>query len=311
MTIQQLEYILSLDYHRHFIKAAEACGVTQPSLSMQIQKLEEELGFKIFDRTRQPLVPTAAGEKIIDQARIILREINKLKEIAHHNSYEPEGELKLGILPTISPYLIPLILPLLIKKYPKIKFVVVEKTTEELIQDLKKNKIDVGIMATPLEDINLFEQPIYYEEMMIYSEKEINHQPIDLKDILPQNQLWMLKDGHCFRSQVLALCEKNRLLSNMLSYEAGSIETLIRMVDMGGGFTIIPETFVQLLNEKQKNNVYKIINHPQREISLVTHRGYEKEILVNILKEEIMTKVELTKYNSERKKRKNLIPKFK
>ncbi|MFQ3575969.1 MAG: LysR substrate-binding domain-containing protein [Cytophagales bacterium] len=192
------------------------------------------------------------------------------------------------------------------------KWHVIEKKTDELMQDLKKNRLDVGIMATPLEDINLFEQPVYYEEMMMYLDHESSEMmPLEIDKVLDSNQIWLLSEGHCFRSQVLALCEKKYHNNTALQFEAGSIETLMKMVDKGGGCTIIPEMCFIAMDAEQQKKVKKIAAEPQREISIVSHRGYEKELITNILKVEIESNVELARFNPERRKRKNLVPKLK
>ena len=296
MNIQQLKYVLAVDAHRHFAKAAEKCFVTQPTLSMMIRSLEDELGIKIFDRSRQPVVPTEAGEVVIAQAKIILREAGRMKEIIHELKGEIKGELKLGIIPTVAPYLLPLFLNSFLKKYPRLKIKISEFTTQQIIEKLRHHHLDAGILATPLNNEILNEQPLYYEQFVVYASS--NEKLMKKKYLIPgdidTNHLWLLEEGHCLRTQVLNLCElrKKGLETSNLEYEAGSIETLKKMVDMNNGITILPELALNELNAKDK----KYIRHfkppvPVREISIVTYRHFVKQRMVDILKEEICNSV--------------------
>ena len=296
MNIQQLKYVLAVDAHRHFAKAAEKCFVTQPTLSMMIRSLEDELGIKIFDRSRQPVVPTEAGEVVIAQAKIILREAGRMKEIIHELKGEIKGELKLGIIPTVAPYLLPLFLNSFLKKYPRLKIKISEFTTQQIIEKLRHHHLDAGILATPLNNEILNEQPLYYEQFVVYASS--NEKLMKKKYLIPgdidTNHLWLLEEGHCLRTQILNLCElrKKGLETSNLEYEAGSIETLKKMVDMNNGITILPELALNELNAKDK----KYIRHfkppvPVREISIVTYRHFVKQRMVDILKEEICNSV--------------------
>jgi LysR family hydrogen peroxide-inducible transcriptional activator len=293
MTLTQLEYIIAIDTHRHFLQAAEKCFVTQPTLSMQIQKLEEELGVKIFDRSKQPVVPTDTGVEIIRQARIALKEANRIKEIITDKKHELSGEIHLGIIPTLAPYLLPLFLDHFIKKHPGIKIKLTELTTKNIIAKLKSEELDVGILVTPLEEDRLFESHLFYEEFFVYVSKSsplMKKQFILAEDIDPK-ELLMLEEGHCMRSQIINLCElrlKTKEQTN-LEYEAGSIETLKKMVELNHGITILPELALGGLSAKQ----IKMIHHfkppaPVRQVSLVMHRNYLKKKVIESLKEEIL-----------------------
>ena len=275
MTIQHLQYILAVDAHRHFAKAAEKCFVTQPTLSMMIQKLEEELGVKIFDRSKQPVVPTEAGEIVLRQAKIILQEATRMKIIVSEIKGELKGELKLGIIPTVAPYLLPLFLNSFLKKYPLLKIKITELTTQQIIDRLKDHHLDAGILATPLHNNSLNEQPLYYEQFVVYASP--NEKLMKKKFLLPgdidTNHLWLLEAGHCLRTQVLNLCElrKKELETSNLEYEAGSIETLKKIVDFNDGITILPELALKELSEKDMKNVRHFKPQvPVREISIVT-----------------------------------------
>ena len=306
MNIQHLKYVLAVDAHRHFAKAAEKCFVTQPTLSMMIRALEDELGIKIFDRSRKPVVPTEAGEVVIAQAKIILQEAGRMKEIIHELKGEIKGELKLGIIPTVAPYLLPLFLNSLLKKYPLLKIKISEFTTQQIIEKLKNHHLDAGILATPLNNEALNEQPLYYEQFVVYASS--NEKLMKKKFLIPgdidTNHLWLLEEGHCLRTQILNLCElrKKGLQTSNLEYEAGSIETLKKMVDMNNGITILPELALNELTAKDK----KFVRHfkpqvPVREISIVTYRHFVKQRMVDILKEEICNSVPQEMLTAKRK----------
>ncbi len=305
MNLQQLEYLIAADSYRHFVKAAEACSVSQPTLSMMIQKLEVELGVKIFDRSKQPVVPTEAGKEIIHQAKIILKEAGALKEIARSLKGELKGELKIGIIPTVAPFLLPIFLKQFLKKYPDIKVKIWEFTTEYIIEKLEKNILDVGILATPLNNPSILEQPLYKEEFFVYASK--NETVLNKKYLLAEDinlkHLWLLEEGHCLRSQIINLCElkKKEVTNNNLEYEAGSIDSLIKMVDQYEGITILPELTVKHLSTKQKNYIREFKPPvPVREISLVTYRHFVKTRMLETLKQEIVENVD--KHLSHKKK---------
>jgi LysR family transcriptional regulator, hydrogen peroxide-inducible genes activator len=296
MNLQQLEYIIAVDTHRHFAKAAEASHVTQPTLSMMIHKLEEELNIKIFDRSRQPVVPTEAGEAVIQQAKLILLEAGRLKEIVNEMKGELKGELRLGIIPTVAPYLLPLFLNRFIKKYPLLKIKITELTTAQIIEKLKSQQLDAAILATPLNNVALNEYPLYYEQFAVYASKseKLMKKKFLLQTDIDTNRLWLLEEGHCMRSQVLSLCElrKKELDTSNLAYEAGSIETLKKMVDMNNGITILPSLAVRELTAVEKKQVrYFKPPVPVREISIVTYRHFVKQRIVEVLKNEIKAAV--------------------
>jgi LysR family transcriptional regulator, hydrogen peroxide-inducible genes activator len=293
MTFTQLEYILALDTHRHFAKAAEACFVTQPTLSMQVGKLEKSLGAKIFDRSHTPVVPTEAGKQILEQARKILLEKSRVTEIISLKKGLLEGELRIGIIPTLAPYILPLFVHQFLRKYPKVKLVVYEKTTDELIEALRDSGLDAGILVTPLSEKGIRTEVLFYEELLVYvSEKNGLYQKsyVLAKEIDP-NKLWLLEEGHCFRSQTINLCElfKASRRTSHFDYEAGSFETLRRMVELNDGITILPELATRDFSKKQQGLIRRFRKpSPMREVSLVVSRDFVKERLVSILKEEIM-----------------------
>jgi len=296
MNIQQLEYIISVDTCRHFVKASQKCFVTQATLSMMIKKLEEELNIKIFDRSRQPVVPTEIGNKIIAQAKIILLESNRRKEIVTEEQGELKGELRIGIIPTLAPYLLPLFLNSFLKKYPLVRLKISELTTNDIIHKLEQHELDAGLLSTPLNHASLTEQPLFYEEFVVYAaakEKLLKKKYLLAKDI-DVNRLCLLEEGHCLRSQVFNFCElKNKEKElNQLDFATGSIETLKKIVETNQGITILPFLALKDMTSKQKNNIRHFKSPaPVREIGLVTYRYFLKEKLIKSLKEEILSNI--------------------
>lgn len=308
MTLVQLEYIVAVDTYRSFVGAAEKCFVTQPTLSMQVQKLEEMLNVKIFDRSKQPVIPTEIGTQIIEQARIVLQESHKVKEIISDQQQEVSGELKVGIIPTVAPYILPKVIASMMEKYPELNLVIWEYTTEDIIHHLKTGLLDCGIMATPLGDNAIAEIPLYYENFVTYISKNsklYKKKTIDADDLEDEN-IWLLNEGHCMRSQVLNICrstKQNRLQG--LTYNTGSVETLIKMVDMNNGATLLPELALAELSSRQLNKVRHFkAPEPVREISLVTHKNFIKKRMLNALKEEVLDIIPKT---MKQKKKKDIV----
>ncbi|MBC8035364.1 MAG: LysR family transcriptional regulator [Chitinophagaceae bacterium] len=292
MTITQLEYIVALDAFRHFSAASAHCFVTQPTLSMQVQKLEEELGIKIFDRSKQPVIPTEVGAEIIEQARKILAEKNTIHEIVQARQGRLAGELKIGIIPTLAPYLLPLFIQRFNKNHPGVKLLVQEMMTEQIVTRLREGRIDVGLLVTPLQEPGIKEHLLFYEELVAYvsqKNKAYGKKYVLSQDIDP-NKLWLLEEGHCFRSQILNLCELRKSVSTQFEYEAGSIETLRRMVELNDGITILPELTTLEMTARQLKLIRRFRQPvPMREVSLVVHRDFVKKRLIEVLKEEIIT----------------------
>ena len=296
ITLTQLEYIVAIDEYSHFATAAEKCFVTQPTLSMQIKKLEDELGVIIFDRSRQPVVPTDLGAKLIEQARMTLSATQRIKEIIQEEQQEVEGTLKIGIIPTLAPYLLPVFIGPYIRKYPAVKVEVEELVSEEIIRRLKRDMLDVGLFVTPYHDEKIVERPVFYEEMLVYAhpdsellkKKEVGHEDIVTSDI------WMLGNGHCFRNQVVNLCEMSASQHKNLpfEFESNSLETLMRIVDVEGGFTLIPELALQYMSPEKKKQVRSIANtKPLREVSVIYSRHFTKQRLITLLCDEIKSVV--------------------
>ena len=293
MTITQLEYIVAVDTHRHFAQAAKQCFITQPTLSMQIQKLEEKLGSKIFDRSKQPVIPTEIGEEIIQQARIILNEVKKIDQLISDKQGILQGELKIGIIPTLAPYLLPLFLQPFLKKYPDVTIKVKEMTTDIIVEKLKTGRIDAGLLVTPLLEPSITEYPLFYEELVAYVSKKnaAYKKTYVLADDIDLKELWLLEEGHCFRSQIINLCElkKQTKEKSNFEYEAGSVETLRKMVELNNGVTILPELATLDFSTRQLNMIRHFKSPaPVREVSLVTHRDYMKKKLIDVLKQQII-----------------------
>jgi len=296
ISLIQLEYIVAVDTYRHFATAAEKSFVTQPTLSMQIKKLEEDLDIMVFDRSKQPVVPTLAGRKIIEQARVILLEAQRLNVIALETKEEIKGDLNIGVIPTISPYLLPRFTGNFRRTYSQVILKVQELVTEKIIENLRKGIIDVGILVTPVKEKGIFEKPLYYEEMLIYSSKDHPYMQQPLVNIkqIKTDDIWLLNDGHCFRHQVVNLCDLHSYSSPSLpfEFEGGNLDTLIKIIDKEGGYTLIPELSFFDLWEERKKQVRKFENMvPLREVSLVYTRKFEKSRLIEKLADEIKNSV--------------------
>lgn len=296
MTLQQLEYIVAVDTHRHFVKAADSCFVTQPTLSAMIHKLEEELDVVIFDRSHQPVMPTRAGAAIIAQARRVLAEAASIKQQIDEARNIIKGELKIGIIPTVAPYLLPLFLKSFLDAYPDVKIIIRELTTQNIVDGLIKEELDAGILASPLNHSFIIESPMYHERFLAYSGKD--GAKTLKKYILPGeidlNRLWLLEEGHCFRSQVVNFCElkKRKKIHTQLEYEAGSIDSLMRIINASGGITILPELAVLNFSDDEKKQLhYFKAPAPVREISLVTYKHAVKRKLIDVIREEISSRV--------------------
>lgn len=294
MTIQQLEYILAVDQFRHFAKAAEYCRVTQPTLSAMIQKLEEELGVKLFDRTMQPVCPTAVGAKVLTQARAILSQASQVKEIISEEQRSLAGTFRLAVLPTIAPYLLPRFFPQFMEKYPELDIRVTEMKTPDVRQALHRGEIDAAIIATRMEDSTLSETPLFYEQFYGYiSRKEplFKHEVIRTSDITGE-RLWLLDEGHCFRDQLVRFCQMEAVKIHQMAYRLGSMETFMHMVESGKGITFIPELAVMQLNGEQKELVRPFaIPRPTRQVSLVTSKDFIRNSLLRVLQEAIQAAI--------------------
>ncbi len=294
MTLQQLEYILAVNQFRHFAKAAEYCRVTQPTLSAMIQKLEEELDTRIFDRSQQPVCPTPVGIHIIEQAQNILVQANRIKNIIEEEKHSLTGTFKLGILPTVAPYLLPRFFPQLMKKYPNLDIRVVEMKTNDIKKALQTGEIDAGIVASLAGMEELQQTPLFYEQFFAYVSREdalFNNEVIRTSD-LNGEQLWLLDEGHCFRDQLVRFCQMKSARASQLAYHLGSMETFMRMVESGKGVTFLPELAVLQLGDAQKALVRSFaIPCPTRQVVLLTNKNFIRHTLLEVLVKEIKLSV--------------------
>ncbi len=291
MTITQLQYVLAVAEHKNFTLAAEKCFVTQPTLSMQIQKIEEELNVQIFDRSKKPIQLTDIGQKIVNQAKKIVIEADRIKDIVEHQKGFIGGEFRLGIIPTIMPTLLPMFLNNFIKKYPKIKLIIEELNTDDIITRLKNGHLDAAIAATPLEDEKIKEIVLYYEPFVAYipdnysisQKNELEVSDLNLDDIL------LLQDGHCFRDGILNLCKnQNVSTKNTFQLESGSFETLIKLADEGLGTTLLPYLHTLDLKEKDLSKLRQFKEpKPAREVSLIYPKNELKIHIIDALRSTI------------------------
>jgi len=289
MTITQLQYIIAVDTHRHFARAAESCFVTQPTLSMQIHKLEEELGVTIFDRSRKPLQPTDIGKSILEQARIVINEEKRIDEIIQQHKGEIAGDFKLAIIPTVASTLLPRFLKCFISQYPKVNLQIEELQTKVILERLKNGLLDAAILATPLDHDGIMEKPLYYEPFMGYTPMDhrlFKEKFLDNSDLNPDDIL-LLHEGHCFRDSVINIC--GSLFDNKkkegVQLESGSFETLVKLSKQGFGMTLVPYLKAIELKNIEPEGTIKPFSRPQpmREISIIHHRTHLKISIIEAL----------------------------
>lgn len=296
MTLHQLSYIVAVEDFKSFQEAARHKFVTQPTLSMQIQKLEEELGLVLFDRSRYPVKSTVVGKKVIEQARTVLEEASKIKDLIETESNEIRGEFRLGVIPTVAPYLLPIFLEKFVTKYPDVNLILDENQTSIIIDRLRRDELDAVIIATPANESDLIEVPVYYEPFVAYvSEKHrlagndvIEASELELKD------LFLLREGHCFRDHVINIC-KNYSLENtknecIINFDGGTLETLMKLVENNFGMTLIPYLLSRELEGTSKMKYVRRIENPvpTREISIVHRKIFLKKNIIEALKQEIL-----------------------
>lgn len=285
MTLQQLEYIMAVYRLRHFAKAADYCDVTQPTLSSMIQKLEDELGMKIFDRKRQPIQPTKAGMKVIEEAWKVLSRAKKLRQTVEEEKQTLTGTFEVGVLPTIAPYLIPHFFPQLMNEHPEMDVRITEMKTEDMCRAVRRGDIDAGILARVggLEGMDCM--PLYHEQFLAYVAED---DPLFSKEFIRPSDLsgeylWLLDEGHCFRDQLVKFCHLKSAARSKKSYNLGSIETFMRIVENGKGVTFIPQLALSQLTDGQKRLVRPFAHPvPSREIILMTSPSFIRRTLLGM-----------------------------
>jgi len=305
MNIQQLDYILAVDRFKSFTKAAEYCHVTQATLSAMVKKLEEELGVILFDRKQNPILTTDIGWQIIAEAQIITEHSRILKDKAKENQVKIEGSIRIGIIPTIANALLPKIVKPILEAYPKLSLEIVEINTTHILEELKEGKIDFGILSTPIESGDMEEEILYYETLLVYGEIGEDKEYI-LPEEIKNHKIWLMEEGHCLREQFINLCslKKKELLPDNLTFQAGSFDTLLNMVDEFGGLTLIPELYYQTLSKERKNKI-SFFNKPfpVREISILYFRPYAKKNIIlaisHLIRELIVKNLTSSKYQNK------------
>ncbi len=291
MTITQLNYVLAVAEHKNFTRAAQKVFVTQPTLSMQIQKLEEELDVQIFDRTKKPIQLTETGKKIVHQARNIVNESDRIQDIVDQQKGYIGGIFRLGVIPTIMPTLLPMFISNFIKKYPKVKLKIEELSTQAIIERLREGHLDAAIAATPLELNGIKENVLYYEPFVgyippshrLHKETKIKVEDLDIDDIL------LLEDGHCFKDGILNLCKATRNYDeDHFQLESGSFETLIKLSNEGLGMTLLPYLHTLDIKDSEKENLRMFHDPvPAREVSLIYNRSELKMQIIEALRNTI------------------------
>lgn len=305
-SITQLEYIIAVADYRHFAKAAKSCNISQPTLSQQISKAEDELGRRIFDRDKKPVLVTQDGMMIIDQARTILREHRKLSEFSKQHSGELAGPFRVGVIPTVSSMLVPCFVEDFCKRYPKVQLFIDELPTESLTKNLQRDQLDAAILATPLNLDGFQEEPLYYETFKIYASKGhalMKKKSCNRKD-LDGSDIWLLRDGHCFRDQIVKYCSiriDEAAQERNVHFQGGNLETLQRLIARGHGYTLIPAFMTSTMSKDElKNHVTHFISpEPAREISIVTHRNKWKNKFVEAIRRSILDNLPPTVHKSK------------
>jgi LysR family transcriptional regulator, hydrogen peroxide-inducible genes activator len=295
-TLTQLEYIIAVDKLKHFGRAAESCHVSQPSLSAQIQKVEEDLNVTIFDRSKKPIVTTDLGLKVIEQAKKVLLEHHRLMNL-QLNTDKVQGRFHLAVIPTLSAYIVPLFVESFSKKFPEVELTISENKTSEILELLHEDKIDAGLLVTPIDDSTIEEKFLFYEPFFAFvADSHSFYKKSSLVESdLEGETLWLLNEGHCFRNQVLEICgfkNKNQVLNNV-TFESGSLETLKNLIRQGQGYTLLPHLATLNLSKEEKAKNLKSFKKPipTRQVSLIYTRKFNKEKIIDSLATEIISKI--------------------
>ncbi len=293
MTLQQLQYVVALHTHKHFVKAAESCFVTQPTLTLQLKKLEEEISAVLFDRSRQPLEATPVGELFVSKAKRILWEVDELKKSVNDDKDQMDGSFKVGIIPTLAPNLLALFISDFIGSHPKTKLIIEELQSERIIELINNKELDLGILSAPLNEPKIREIPLFNEPFLVFSDKD---NEMLLNKTITQQQLrsdglWILKKGHCFRNQTLNICDFDLSEQHKnVTMEGASIDTLKKLIREVNGYTLIPELSYDKRIDSE--NVIPFEDpKPVRSICLAVHKHFTKERLINELQKSILAHV--------------------
>ena len=284
MTIQQMEYIVALNKHRHFVIAAESCGITQPTLSAMIQKLEDELEVKIFERSNKSVTPTQIGIKVIQQAQTVINEMQRVKEVISDETGTMKGTLKIGIVPTVAPYIVPDFIYEFRKAFPDVNLYIDEMKARVVLEEIKQGNLDAAIAIGPLHESNILEIPLFTEKFVLYFSEHCTKSFTEYTpSLLSSEQMWILKEGHCIKDAAFSFC-KSRAMGQHI-YEAGSIDTLVKIVDRNGGYTIIPELHKKFLTQEQLKQVHPIegVTATTRSISMFIKNDYIRERMLNAI----------------------------
>ncbi len=292
MTIIQLEYLLAVANYGSFSLAAEHSFVTQPSLSMQIKNLEEELGVILLDRSKKPVIPTEAGAVVLRQARETIKAYNYIKESVNDLKGEVSGVLRLGVIPTIAPYLMHRFIPVFMRRFPKVELQVREMMTSQIVEALSKDMLDAAIIAGGMTPKGIIEHELFNDKFHAYVSPQnplYSRSNVRIEDIAPRD-LVLLGEGHCLRDQILELCQGNRKQTAACTFECGSLETLMRIVDSTTSLTIVPEMATQFIPDARRRQVKTLAKGAaSRKIAVAVRRTYVKSSLVNALKESILS----------------------
>jgi LysR family transcriptional regulator, hydrogen peroxide-inducible genes activator len=296
ITLTQLSYVTAVAQTRNFGLAAKSCFISQPTLSMQIQKLEDDLGVTLFDRSKKPVEPTAIGQRIIEQAQVVLQEAKRIEELIKEEKGEISGEFKLGIIPTLAPYLLPLFLEKFTITYPAVNLIVEEMQTQKIIKMLKEDKIDAGILVTPLNHKGIVEWPLFNDPFLAYLAPK--HPLLSLSQVsdkdLSLDDIWLLNEGHCFRDQAIEICKRVKgkgSKNKNLTFESGNLETLKRLVDQNFGYTLLPSLAILGMPASEQKKKVRFFKSPApiREVSVVYSRNYLKKSIIEALHKEVVS----------------------
>lgn len=303
MTLQQLKYIVAIDKFRNFAKAADACEISQPTLSAMLAKLEDELDVRIFERNNKNVKPTVVGEKLLAQAKKVLMEAGRIEEIAADEKNSLTGKLTLSIGTTIAPYILPQFIKKYTEAYPGVELVIREMKTPNMLAAIQSSDVDVAIAIAGNSQQGLFEIPLYTEKFFVYlSENCWRKLPVFKPENLEHEQMWIMKDAQCLRESAFSFCKARSKGKHI--YEAGSVETLVRVVDINGGFTIIPELHIPFLSDSQRQNIRSIDGDflSQRRVSLYIREDYIRERMLNSITDVLLKILPLEMFEERIKK---------